>query len=72
VALDVVPALPEPELTAIRRVLSRAGVQLDGQPESYLSAWRRASAREAVDNEPARVRVSYARSPRSTRGATRA
>jgi hypothetical protein len=70
--LHVVPALPEPELTAIRQALSRAGVRLEGRPEGYLSAWRRASAREAVDNEPTPVRAGYVRSPRSTRGATRA
>jgi hypothetical protein len=72
VALEIVPEPAEQELTAIRHALSRAGVRLDGQPESYLSGWRRASAREGVDNEPAPVRTGYARSPRSTRGATRA
>lgn len=70
VELDVAPPLPEAERQAVRNALVRAGIQLDGTPDAYGNAWRRAAAREAVESEPAPGR--YARSPRSTRGATRA
>lgn len=50
--------------------LARAALRLDGPSEAYASPWRRRAALEAVDNEPEPTR--YARSPRSTRGATRA
>ena len=53
----------------MRQALERAGVRLDGQPEAYRSAWRRAALREGTDDEPV---PRYAPSPRSTRGATRA
>jgi hypothetical protein len=68
--LEAVPALGESERRALTHALEGAGVRLDGAPEPYRSAWRRTAAHEAVDNEPAPVR--YARSPRRTRGATRA
>ena len=68
--LEVVPPLPEAERHALRLALTRAGIRLDGLPDAYAGAWRRVAAREGVDNEPALDR--YARSPRSTRGATRA
>jgi len=45
-------------------------VRLDGSPDAYAGEWRRVATREGVDNEPELAR--YARSPRSTRGATRA
>lgn len=66
---EVVPPLREPEQQAVRQALERAGVRLDGQPEAYRSAWRRAALREGTDAEPV---PRYAPSPRSTRGATRA
>lgn len=68
--LEAIPPLDDSELAAIRVALTRAGVRLDGQPPVYTSRWRRSAVREAVDNEPEIVR--YARSPRSTPGATRA
>jgi hypothetical protein len=68
--LEVQPMPAEDELSAIRGALVRAGIQLDHPPAAYVSAWRRAAAREAVAGLPARS--SYALSPRSTRGATRA
>lgn len=68
------PALTEPELAAVRVALGRAGVRLDTLPESYRSAWKRSAVSEAVatDVVPVQVVARYARSPRSTRGATRA
>lgn len=68
--LEAIPPLSDGELAAIRLALVRAAVPLDGQPPVYTSKWRRVAVREAVDKEPAVVR--YARSPRSTPGATRA
>ena len=68
-AIEVVPPVAEGESVALRRGLATLGLRLDGQPEAYRSAWRRAALREATDNEPA---PRYAPSPRSTRGATRA
>ena len=68
--LEVRPTVPESHVALIERALARAGIRADGRPALYDSAWRRAGAREAVDNEPATAR--YARSPRSIRGATRA
>jgi hypothetical protein len=68
--LEVHPPLEEPALAAVRKALVGAGVRLDGKPGIYMSAWRAAAAHEAVQNEPESGR--YARSPRSTRGATRA
>ena len=62
------PPLPDRELAALQQALIRAGTRLDHLPEAYVSAWRRAAAREATRNEP----VRYTPSPRSTRGATRA
>jgi hypothetical protein len=68
--IEAFPPVPEAELQAIRLALRRSGMPLDGRPAAYESPWRRAGAREAIDNEPATAR--YARSPRSMRGATRA
>lgn len=69
-ALEITPHLGDAEREALRVALDRAGVSLEPRPRGDESAWRRAGSREAVDNEPAAQR--YARSPRSTRGATRA
>lgn len=52
---------------ALWRVLEQSGVDLDGAPGAYRSAWAVAGRAEAT--EPLEV---YARSPRSTPGATRA
>jgi hypothetical protein len=68
--LEVHPPLQETALAALRNALVGAGVGLDGKPGIYTSAWRAAAACEAVQNEPESKR--YARSPRRTRGATRA
>jgi hypothetical protein len=69
-ALQITPQLRDPERRAVGHALERAGIRLDGRPETYASAWWRTAALEAVDNTPAPAR--YAPSPRSTRGATRA
>jgi hypothetical protein len=68
--LRITPHLGGAEQEALRVALERAGVSLASELRGYESAWRRAASREAVDNEP--VARRYARSPRSTRGATRA
>jgi hypothetical protein len=67
---ELTPHLGDAEREALRVALDRAGVLLEARPRGDESAWRRAASREAVDNEPAVQR--YARSPRSTRGATKA
>jgi len=70
VGLQVVPRPSEDKVAAIEHALGLAGVRpVEVQPAS-LSAWRRAAAREAVENPPAPR--FYAPSPRKTRGATRA
>jgi uncharacterized ferritin-like protein (DUF455 family) len=70
VQLEAIPPLADSELAAIRIALARSGLRFDGQPPIYTSNWRRVAVREAVEKEPEIVR--YARSPRSTPGATRA
>lgn len=68
--IRVRPDVDELALAALERGLAAAGVRLDGDGRAPASAWLRTARREAVEKEPAPVR--YARSPRSTRGATRA
>jgi hypothetical protein len=68
--IEVDPPVSGAEHAVVEVALARAGVLLPERPAGYLSRWRRTAAREAVENEPARA--SYALSPRSTRGATRA
>jgi hypothetical protein len=68
--LEVIPSVPARQEAALRRALEGTGARLDGRPETTASAWSRAAAREAVDNQP--TPVGQALSPRSTRGATRA
>lgn len=63
------PPLDESEQRALIGALERAGVPVDGAPEQYRSAWRAAGLRDALEPDEAE---SYAPSPRSTRGATRA
>jgi hypothetical protein len=77
--VDVKPDVPEAVSAALRATLGRGGVILDERPGGYSSPWRRAAAREAVENEPrargnwiGKPNESYTLSPRSTRGATRA
>ena len=69
-ALEIRPQIDHAEREALRVALDRAGVSFEPRARGYESAWRRAASREAVDNEPFVRR--YARSPRSTRGATNA
>ena len=68
--IEATPALSEPELEAVRLALVRLGVELSTTPPIGGSGWQMTAAREALDNRP--PRPHYARSPRSTRGATRA
>ncbi len=68
--LDTRPPLPDDERLALERALAEAGIPLDEAPAQYRGAWQQAAAEEAVDCEPSAD--GYARSPRSTRGATRA
>ena len=68
--IEATPPLTESELEAVRMGFARLEIDLSTMPSIGASAWRFAAAREAVDSEPSRPR--YARSPRKTRGATRA
>jgi hypothetical protein len=68
--LEVDPPLDGDLLVALSAALARVGVDPDERPAAYSSAWSRTAAREAVEGLPARE--TYAFSPRSTRGATRA
>ncbi len=60
------------ELAAIEHALSRSGIGLESTGASRVTLWRRAAAREAVTPPASMIDAGYARSPRSTRGATRA
>lgn len=68
--IEATPALTENELEVVRVGLARLEIGLSAKPSIGASAWQFAAAREAVASEPSRPR--YARSPRRTRGATRA
>jgi hypothetical protein len=70
VRIDVVPEVSDPERTAMLQALTRAGIDLGGKPAAHSSRWLRTGLREAVGALPAPP--AHARSPRSTRGATRA
>jgi hypothetical protein len=74
VELEITPPVAGAEREALRDALvdalAKAGATLELRTQGYDGGWRRTAAREAVDNEPARP--GYARSPRSTRGATSA
>lgn len=70
VELEVRPPLPQAEHEALMRQLASHGARLDGRPPAYESAWRQVGHAEAVDGEG--EPELYARSPRSTLGATRA
>lgn len=55
------------------RLLAGLGVLFDARPAAFGSVWRAAGVSEAVEGEDATEAEPYAtRSPRSTRGATRA
>ena len=64
--VDVTPLPEDTERRALLLALELADLP-EGEP--YGQAWRVAGLREGVDDE---ADVSYAFSPRSTRGATRA
>jgi hypothetical protein len=68
--LDVVPSLSPAETSVLAEAVRRSGIELDGESDPYASAWRRAGLVEAADGDG--ESDGYARSPRSTRGATRA
>jgi hypothetical protein len=68
VELDAIPPLLEEEHAALIAAIERAGIELDGAPSAYESAWRAAGLAEATGGEE----DGYTLSPRSTRGATRA
>jgi hypothetical protein len=72
--IEITPELGAAEQEALRSALDRAGVSIEQRSRGHDSAWRRAASREAVDNEPVppTSKLPYARSPRSTRGATKA
>jgi hypothetical protein len=69
VQVVVDPPVPDAVREALAVVLRERGVVGSG-PESYDDAWRRAGLYEGVDRDG--DDSSYALSPRSTRGATRA
>jgi hypothetical protein len=63
----VTPPIGTAERRALQLALERAGVRrADAEVDSV---WRRAGLREAVEDDE---QATYAFSPRSTRGATRA
>ena len=66
--IDVSPAPEDAERRALVLALEQV-VARERPGEPYGRAWRVAGVREGVDDE---ADVSYAFSPRSTRGATRA
>jgi len=67
--LEILPPLPPAEQQALRIALTRLGVSRVRTSEGYGTAWRREASREALENS---LDARYARSPRNTRGATRA
>jgi len=70
VELEVVPPLSPAEKAVLAEAVRRAASELDGEHDPYATAWRRAGLAEAADGDG--EQEGYARSPRSTRGATRA
>lgn len=54
----------------MRSALSRLGISCEDTMSTYGSLWRREATCEALENDL--VDRDYARSPRNTRGATRA
>jgi len=70
---EIRPSLPEAEGVAVMGVLAGRGILAGARPSAYESAWRRAGVDDAVEDERVRGAELYAtRSPRRTRGATRA
>lgn len=68
--LDLDPADGRAQ-AALDHALSLASIELDPGFPGYASPWRVAALAESVERDP-RADESYAPSPRSTRGATRA
>jgi hypothetical protein len=67
--LEIHPPLPPREQQALRIALTRLGLSRTITSDSYGSVWRREASREALQSI---LDAGYARSPRNTRGATRA
>jgi hypothetical protein len=77
VALVLGPGAGDGVTKAARAAAARAGVELERGPVAERNAWWAAGLTEAVDRDPAApsggpARYDVARSPRNTRGATRA
>jgi hypothetical protein len=70
VQLEADPPVDEALLAALEPLVVAATRQRKRGRSDDVSAWRRAAARESVENDP--MEAGYAPSPRSTRGATRA
>ena len=70
--LQVTPSMSRVELAALERALEEAGAGLDIGPGRPVTAWARLAASEGVDSGVEACAARYARSPRSTPGATRA
>ena len=69
------PEVADEALDAVRVSAARVGVSVTPVATTRGSAWWRAGVEEAVEQAPLEVvapRYDAARSPRSTRGATRA
>jgi hypothetical protein len=69
--LELHPAPDAAVLTAVSLAAEAAGVVPDGIPSSYASGWLHAARAEGVGGDPVK-NAAQARSPRNTRGATRA
>ena len=69
--LELMPPVSPAELAALEHALARAGIELEAKPARTYTGWTRAASLEAMDVQLAPP-TCYARSPRSTPGATRA
>jgi hypothetical protein len=72
VQIEVDPQLDGALVAALEPFLLRALHRRKDVHPALASSWRRAAARESVENDPFSRSRRYALSPRSTRGATRA
>ena len=70
--LQVTPSMCSAELAALERALEEAGAGREVRASRLTTAWARLAAAEAVDPGVEAPSARYARSPRSTPGATRA
>jgi hypothetical protein len=71
VELELHPVADAPVLAAVRRAVAEAGLEVAPVRGDDGSAWQRAARLEAAGGDPV-TSAAQARSPRSTRGATRA